>query len=198
MITLATLGPSGSDSEHAAQLLAREPDLASSVVLCPSFEAALAHARDHEGLALVPAAYQQKDAGGITRNSWADLHFRIETEGRLELWQARVLPLKEMAVAKRAGVDVLKTAAIHAATAYYAQTFLAGVQLSYCDSKPEAVRRCASGEVDACIGSVEVIEKWPQLVVLQRFVARMCWTVYRQRRERLNAPSLRAARGALP
>lgn len=180
MSTLATLGPHGSDSEHAAKLLLGELGLDGRVVLCPSFEAALAHARDHGGLALVPAAYQQKDAGGVTFNSWADLHFRIENEGSLELWLAKVLPLKEMAVAKRAGVEVPRSAAIHAATAYYAQTFLRGVQLSYCESKPEAVRRCAAGEVDACIGSLEVIQGWPALVVLHRFVARMCWTVYRQ------------------
>lgn len=180
MRTLATLGPTGSDSEHAAHLLLDELGLASQVVLCASFDAALAHARETDGLALVPAAYQHKDATGVTLATWADMHFRIENEGALELWLARVLPLKEMAVAKRVGVEVPRSAAIHAATAYYAQTFLSGVPLLYCESKPDAVRRCAEGSVDACIGSLEVIQRHPQLVVMRSFVARMCWTMYRQ------------------
>jgi hypothetical protein len=121
---LATLGPSGSDSENAARLLLPELPGPCDIVLLESFAAALRHAVESDGFALVPAAYQEKDAEGHTQASWADTHFRVESDGELELWRACVLPLKEFALAKRRDVEAAQTIALHAATQYHATTFL--------------------------------------------------------------------------
>lgn len=180
MTTLATLGPRGSDSEHAGRLLVEQLEIDATVVLVDSYASALRHAWQHDGLALIPAAYQHKDAQGHTLETWADTHFRIETGGQLELWLARVLPLKELALAARRNIEQPRTVGLHAATQYYAQAFLPEAQPLYYASKPEAVRACAAGDADACIGSLDVVQKHPGLVVLRTFAARMCWTVYRR------------------
>jgi hypothetical protein len=193
--TLATLGPAGSDSENAARVLAPQLPGPCAVVLLDSFAAALRYAIAHDGFALLPAAYQEKDAHGRTQVSWADTHFQVEADGELELWLARVLPLKELALAKRKGVNEPQTIALHAAVQYYASTFLPGAAPAYHTSKPAAVHACAEGRADACLGSLDVVLRYPELEVLRTFSARMCWTIYRKAQP-LSARLHAAARAA--
>jgi len=180
MTTLATLGPAGTDSENAARQLLPRVAPRGRMVLVPTFAAALEHAWEHDGLALVPAAYAERDATGRIVDCWADLNFAVETEARLELWCSHVLALKELTLAVREGVTEARHVALHPATTYYAEAFLPGAQRLFHRSKPEAVRACVEGRADACIGSIDVVQQWPQLRVQQTFAARMCWTIYRR------------------
>ena len=179
MLTLATLGPSGSDSENAARLIVKDLELHAEVLLFSSFEQALEHASTRNGLALVPAAYQQKDPQGNTKHSWADLNFKIETDSVLQLWAARVLPLKKLALAKRKDGGAPNTVTLHPATQFYAETFLPSAKAIYVSNKPDAVRRCSEGFADACLGSLDVVDGYSNLEVIRTFGANMCWTIYR-------------------
>lgn len=180
MSTLATLGPAGTDSESAARRLSARLRLPHALVLVPSFAEALEHAWENDGLALVPAAYAERDAAGRIVDCWADLNFRVETEGRLELWACHVLPLKELALARRRGVTEPRSVTLHPATAFYAQAFLPAATPRFCVSKPEAVRECVAGRSDACIGSIDVVQAERTLEIVRTFAARMCWTIYRR------------------
>lgn len=178
--TLATLGPLGSDSENAARILVSLIPGPCGIVLLDSFGAVLRHTVQNGGFALIPAAYQEKDARGQTQESWADTHFRVESNGELELWLAYVLPLKKLALAKQRGFDQARTIALHASTQYYASTYFPEAAPTYHSSKPAAVLSCAQGEADVCIGSLDVVQRYPELEVLRTFAARMCWTIYRR------------------
>jgi hypothetical protein len=179
MLAIATLGPIGSDSHNAAKIIASEVNIIGSVLLFDSFATSIIYAEEHGTLALVPAAYQEKDAHGRTTAAWADTHFRTENGGRLRLLDARVLPLKDIVVARHHNISRPQSVALHAATQFYADTYLPNASCIYTPSKPNAVELCVTGKADACIGSLDVVScHSSDLYIIHTVKARMCWTIY--------------------
>ena len=127
----------------------------------------------------MPAAYLDHNNRGEITESWADFHFRIETEKRLQLYEALILPLKDFCVAVREGVSVPASVSIHPATRSYADGYMPGIKQIYVNNKPEAVRMCSEGGSDACIGNTDVVHYYPNLRIIKEFQATMCWTLSR-------------------
>ncbi|WP_431926350.1 hypothetical protein [Nonomuraea jabiensis] len=169
---ISTLGPSGTDSAHEAR------KHCSNVELFPSFSAAAAHAVETGGHALVPAGYLDFQNGELA-DSWVDLHFRLLGRMRIvDVWES---PTKEMCLAINServqDRESIRSIALHPATAVFARQIPADAEITYFSSKPLAVGAAESGQVDACIGSVDVVAE-SSLTPVDFFHPTMVWALY--------------------
>ena len=172
-VRVATLGPDGTDAHAEAMRLE------ANVHLCDSFPEAMAYAEANACLALVAAGYL--DLHAKSQATWVDLHFSFLDRLRLHsVWES---PTKEMCVAVQRGrhvdLDTVRSVALHASTrSLVTGVFDADVDLQYVRAKPLAVQRLASGEVDACVGSVDVVNRHGELDIVESFSPSMVWCLY--------------------
>lgn len=171
---ISTLGPSGTDSAHEAR------KHCSNVLLFPSFAAAVEHAEQTDGYALIPTGYLDFQ-DGLLADTWVDMHFRLLGRMRIaDVWESRTktmcLAINRERVANR---DSIRSIALHPATAVFARRACAGAQISFVSSKPLAVQAAVSGSVDACIGSTDVVAD-STLEPIEYFHPTMVWTLYRK------------------
>jgi hypothetical protein len=177
-IGIATLGPEGTDSENAAKRIINLRNLEGGVILCDSFEIAKQKSIQDNHYFLIPAAYSSRDSNVIT-DTWGDFNFR--EMGKLELLDALVLPLKEMCVARNDLCINPISVSLHPSTEVFAQRYANNFKRDYIHSKPLAVKRCSEGLSDLCIGSSDVIERYDNLIIQERFQPNMVWTLYARR-----------------
>lgn len=166
---LVTLGPVGTDAEALASRLALD------VRLVNSFREAMDRACTEKVVALVACGHLRL-RGSILEESWTELHF--EYCDRLRLVRCFSAATKPMCIAVHADCDRPRTIAIHPATKAFAKRFAPGLELRFVGSKPLAVSLCLTGDVDMCIGSVDVVQQHPTLRVLQVFRPSMVWALY--------------------
>ena len=178
-IDIATLGPSGTDSEAAAKKILEEKGLPGEVVLCDSFEAAKKHAIENNSYFLIPAAYVVRVRDGSVKDTWGDFNFR--EMDRLETIDAVVSPLKDMGVAKNKDCNNPQSVALHPATDVFAEKYVPDLRREYILSKPLAVKECSEGKADMCIGSIDVIERFENLEIVEIFKPKMVWVLYKRR-----------------
>jgi hypothetical protein len=176
--TVATLGPVGTDAHAEATRLGGD------VILCDSFLDAMALAQKGECSALVAVGYLDMHAPS-TSATWVDLHFSFRDHLQIaSLWEA---PTKEMCLAvSRDGnhdLTTIRSLALHASTrALVAPLVAETVMLEFVRAKPLAVQLLRAGEVDACLGSVDVVARYPELTILTRFKPTMVWCLYQSAR----------------
>ncbi|WP_017570220.1 hypothetical protein [Nocardiopsis halotolerans] len=171
---IATLGPKGTDAENEARRWSED------VVLKDSFPEAIEHALKHSSYALVAAGYLDIVDGAVVDN-WADVHFRYH--GRLNLacvWESPTKPMCLAVNPAKAQVrDHIGSAALHPATLAFAKRLLPPTaRLTFVTAKPLGAYKASSGEVDACIGSVDVVEELGNLTVLETMHPSMVWCLY--------------------
>jgi len=170
---IVTLGPAGTDAEAEARKHATE------VRLVDSFTAAMTAAATEGTRALVAAGYLALDAHGRTTDSWVDQHF-THTDGVLRLQRCWESPTKPMCLAVRRDLPrrAPMTVATHPATRVFATRYAPAARLVPVDAKPLAAAAAARGEVDACIASVDVVARYPQLEVRIQWQPTMVWLLY--------------------
>lgn len=185
-IGIATLGPEGSDSQMAALEIrnmmfvyrSQEP-----IHLLPSFKEARDFAIENDTYFLIPAAFSARDLDGKVLDTWGDWHFREED---MNIRYSFLVPLQEMAIAKRKDVGDLKSIVLHPATEVFAQKYFPEVEKIYSKSKPIAVKDCSEGIADLCIGSVPVIERFDNLEIVKKVIEKdqkmMLWAVYQPKK----------------
>jgi len=170
---VATLGPVGTDAEHEARRIA--PVLH----LCGSFPDAMLYALRNGVHALVPAGYIDV-VQGVVADSWVALHFNYD--GRMQILRTWHQPTKPMCLAMRRDLEIATQEglrlALHPATAAFAERFMPDAQHLTVRSKPRAVELAAHGDAEACIGSVDVVERYANLRVVQVFAPVMVWCLY--------------------
>lgn len=173
-----TLGPSGTDAHAEAVRIAGE-----NIELFPSFRAAIDDSETRGGRALVAAGYLDMNDGSVV-DSWVDLHFsKLKSMAMVGVWES---PTKPMCVAVHAefggGLADIRSAASHPATLQFVREHLpADVVVSTVRAKPEAARLVSEQAVDACIGSVDVVESIENLKILKKLEATMVWCLYEHR-----------------
>ncbi|MFD5454002.1 hypothetical protein [Streptomyces olivaceus] len=176
-----TLGPAGTDAHHIASGLG-------STLLVESFPRAMEVAWQQDAHALITPGFVARTAGEIS-DTWVNLHFRYS--GRMEIVRAWPAATKPMCVAvNRRRVPDLSRAesiAIHPSTAVFADRHAAGLQRTFVDAKPLAVALAAEGTVDACIGSLDVVQAAGDLEAVEIFHPQMLWCLY-QRTARAATP----------
>lgn len=173
---VVTLGPSGTDSEHAAR------HLTDQIRLVASFEEAMETAYREDLYALVCCGYKRKQ-NGVVVESWVDLNFRYLN--RLEVMGTYSAPTKPMCIARNRNSKQAQSMVIHPSTEEFLSSFphiTAGLKLDYVNNKPSAVQMTARGEFDLCIGSLDVVHSHPELEVLEVFQPQMVWSVYHKSR----------------
>lgn len=170
---IVTLGPAGTDAEAEAR---KHTPL---VRLVDSFADAMALAAADGTRALVAAGYLALDAQDRAVDSWVDQHFAHT--GVLRLHRCWESPTKPMCLAVRRDLPrttQVATVATHPATRVFAAQYAPEARLVPVDAKPLAAWAAAHGEVDACIASVDVIARYPQLEVRARWQPTMVWLLY--------------------
>ncbi|MET8453166.1 hypothetical protein [Streptomyces sp. NPDC005209] len=173
--SVATLGPAGTDSENEARKHFRD------VILLESFPAAVDYARAHDCYALVAAGYLSM-TDGVLHDSWVDLHFRYS--GDIELAAVWESPTKTMCLAvneeRAPDPQDIRSVALHPATRALARALVPDeVQRHFVTAKPLGVRMAAAGEVDACVGSLDVVQEAGNLPVVSTMNPTMVWCLYR-------------------
>ncbi len=184
---ISTLGPLGTDSAHEAAK--RSPQ----VRLFSSFPAAVDHALRTDGQALVPAGYLDIQDGTLA-DTWVDLHFRMLDRLRVvDVWKS---PTKPMCLAlnpdRVTDPASVRSVATHPATAVLARQSCAAAEVTFVRSKPLAVELAASGRVDACIGSVDVVAE-TSLNLVESFYPTMVWILYEAASKTPTDPTLMSA-----
>ncbi|MCX5256837.1 hypothetical protein OOK27_22335 [Streptomyces canus] len=150
------------------------------MVLLDSFPDAVEYACENGTYALVAAGYLDM-ADGLLQDSWVDLHFRYAHRMRLSaVWES---PTKTMCLAvngTRASTrEEIRSVALHPATAVLARRILpAEARREFVRSKPLGVQKAADGEVDACVGSLDVVERAGRLSVIETMRPTMVWCLY--------------------
>ncbi|MFB7906536.1 hypothetical protein ACFC1T_08935 [Kitasatospora sp. NPDC056076] len=177
---VVTLGPRGTDASHAARYF-------HDVVYAESFPAAMDRAWRDGCAALICAGYIDISVeDGNVADCWVDLNFRWA--GRMGLRYSWTEPTKPMALAvrpDRRGAPA--SVALHAATRSFAEIWLPGVERQYVPAKPLAVEMVVDGRADACIGSVDVIER-AGLSIVQVVRPAMVWCLYAGREPQPQQP----------
>ncbi|MGY2119306.1 ferredoxin [Nocardia gipuzkoensis] len=169
---IVTLGPSGTDAQAEAGKHTGQ------VRLVDSFPDAMRVAAENPGLrALVAAGYLALDAEVGLVDSWVDQHFTYTGVLRLErCWES---PTKPMCMAVRRDIGrPIATVATHPATRVFATRYAPGARQVSVHAKPLAARAAAHAEVDACIASVDVAARYPQLEIRAEFAPTMVWLLY--------------------
>lgn len=168
-LPVATLGPEGTDAHAVAVTVSDD------IVYCDSFREAIQVALRDARAALVPCGCGSLDP--MQRDRWVDLHF--EFSDRVEPIDVFVRKTKTMCAAvRRDTARPPTTVSAHPATRVFANEFFPEAEIIPVESKPEAVRACADGHVDGCIGSLDVVQAHENLQVLRSFEAEMVWVLY--------------------
>ncbi|WP_371591561.1 hypothetical protein OHA84_35995 [Streptomyces sp. NBC_00513] len=172
---MVTLGPADTDAHHVARALG-------PVQLVESFPRAMEVAWQEDSYALICAGYTARDDRAIS-DSWVGLHFRYV--GRMEISRTWVRRTKPMCVAvnrdRVVHPDEVGSVALHPSTTVFADLHLpAAADRTFVDAKPLAVDLAASGAVDACIGSVDVVRRVRHLEITEVFEPQMLWCLYRR------------------
>ncbi|MFJ9434780.1 hypothetical protein ACIRQY_34735 [Streptomyces sp. NPDC101490] len=148
------------------------------VLLEPSFESAMRAAFHAKAYALVAAGFVERNGPQAT-DLWVNLHFRHLGRMRIVcVWES---PTKPMCVAtgpRVPGLADVRSVALHPATEVFAGRFTPQAERHYVDAKPLAVQRAADGIADSCIGSLDVIARYPALTVHETFQPTMVWVLY--------------------
>ncbi|MCC3328281.1 hypothetical protein [Nocardia abscessus] len=173
---IVTLGPPGTDAHTEADKHTND------VLLVDSFPEAMRAAADDPRLrALVAAGYLALDEEAHIVDSWVDQHFTHTAALRLErCWES---PTKPMCLAVRRDIGrggVIATIATHPATRVFATRHVPAARQVSVNAKPLAARAAAHAEVDACIASVDVAARYPQLEIRAEFAPTMVWLLYRK------------------
>lgn len=169
---VATLGPAGTDAEAEARRFFDD------VVLADSFEGAMRAALDSGTHALVAAGFVQRTGAQVT-DLWVDLHFRHLDRMRIVgVWESPTKPMCAATGPRVACLADVRSIALHPATDVFIGQFTPGAERLYVNAKPLAAQRAAEGAVDGCIGSVDVVERHPELTVREVFHPTMVWVLY--------------------
>lgn len=171
--TIVTLGPEGTDAHAEAS------KHFSDVRLARSFPEAMQTARHNGHLALIAAGYLRYDDTAVV-DSWVDLHFRHHADMELlHVWHS---PTKPMCVAvnrtRVRSIADIGSLALHPATRAIAEMLSIDAAMTFVSAKPIAVERAAAGEVDACIGSADVVARFPALHPVKTLQPTMVWCLY--------------------
>ncbi|MFD9053338.1 hypothetical protein [Streptomyces zaomyceticus] len=95
-----------------------------------------------------------------------DLHFRHLDRMRIAgLWESLTKPMCAATGPRVASLADVRSIALHPATEVFAGQFTPLAERQYLDAKPLAVRRASEGTADGGIGSVDVVERHPELTV---------------------------------
>ena len=86
-----------------------------------------------------------------------------------------------MALARNLESKTQDSIILHRATKVFADSLVPGVNQTYTKSKPLGVKECSKGSYDMCIGSTEVIQKFDNLEIMEKFKPEMVWTLYERR-----------------
>ncbi|WP_256115303.1 hypothetical protein [Streptomyces sp. MnatMP-M27] len=171
---VVTLGPAGTDAHHVARGLG-------TALLVESFPRAMEIAWQQDAHALICPGFVAWAAGAIS-DTWVNLHFRYS--GRMEIVSAWPAATKPMCVAinRRRVPDIphAESIAIHPSTAVFADRYAAGLRRTFVDAKPLAVALAAEGTVDACIGSLDVVQAAGGLEAVEVFQPQMLWCLYQR------------------
>ncbi len=171
---IVTLGPEATDA-HAEAC-----KHASDVRLVDSFAEAMRVAAHGGGArALVAAGYLALDGSGRVADSWVDQHFTYTGVLRLQrCWESTTKPMCFAVRRDAADPTAVVTIATHPATRVYASRYARHARQIMVHAKPLAARAAAHREVDACIASVDVVARYPQLEVIEQFQPSMVWLLY--------------------
>jgi len=137
-------------------------------------------------LAAVQGCYSLIAAGYLDEQdasypAWVDLHFGFRDRLKLaDVWES---PTREMCIAMRRdrsmSLDRVGTLALHRSTrSLVSGRFARSPEMRFVRAKPLAVQQLVSGEVDACVGSVDVVTQHDELRVVERFTPSMLWCLY--------------------
>lgn len=172
-----TLGPSGTDAEAVA--LTRYHDIR----LVESFRVAMELAWRHGGRALICAGYLRRDPETThVVDSWVQMHFEwLQRMDLVEVWKH---PTKEMGLAVGQGHEEVRSVAVHPSTLPLLPDEWQDAELHFVDAKPQAVLEVVHQEADACLGSVDIIEAFAELEVVETFAPQMIWCEYARHRRR--------------
>jgi ferredoxin len=169
---IATLGPAGTDAQAEA---AKHTD---RVSLCASFPEAMNAALAGEVMALVAAGYIERDGDRVV-DSWSDQHFTHFRRLRIvRLWETRTKPMCLAVRTTIAEVADIGSVAVHPATAALLEAHRVPGRRVFVNAKPLAAGAAAAGDVDACIASVDVVTRLPQLRIVERIDPTMVWMLY--------------------
>lgn len=176
-----TLGPVGTDADAEAR------SRFGVVRLHDSFAEAMERAFAEGNLALVSAGFVERDSQGYA-DTWVNLHFRWN--GRLDLVDSWHSPTKLMCLATavdnvRSAADV-RTLALHASTEELAMV-ASSASRTYFRAKPLAVAAASDGSFDACLGSIDVVQRFPHMRVLETISPKMVWCLYSGERSVLSS-----------
>jgi hypothetical protein len=163
-IAFVTLGPEGTDAAYLASRLSDR------VLLFPTFRSAMESSASGDGAALIPCG-----AADSSGDLWVDLHFGFRE--RLVLARSFECATKPMCLAQQIRMTANPGVSSHRATLAFATQLVPHAPVRLAPSKVHAVRQCARGETEFCIGSVDVVEKH-DLHRVACFSASMLWTVY--------------------
>lgn len=171
-LVVHTLGPAGTDADAEAR------SRFDAVRLHDSFADAMERAYVEGNLALVSAGFVERDSDGYA-DTWVNLHFRWHA--RLDLVATWHAPTKKMCLATavetvRSAADV-RTLALHASTDELA-TVSPSARRTYFRAKPLAVAAASDGSFDACLGSIDVVGRFPHMRVLETISPKMVWCLY--------------------
>lgn len=166
-VSIATLGPAGTDAEYLARRLS------SGVILHDTFGAALAQACSEDCVALVACGCLSET------ETWVDLHFRFSDS--LDMVCVTSVPTKPMcfAVNVNAGKPV-RTVGVYLAVRALADRYAPEATVVGFASKPAAVQACAEGQIDACIGSLDTARHC-DLSIVDVIEGSMVWGLYARR-----------------
>ncbi|MGF9820108.1 hypothetical protein [Brevibacillus agri] len=179
---IATLGPSGTDAEHVAR------SLSNRVILCESFNESMEYSYQNNVLALICCGYIDIK-NGVSVDGWVDLNFRYLN--KMEIVKTFDMPTKPICIAKRFDCIHPKTLVLHPATKVFADKIPYNLETHYVNNKPTAVKLVDDGKYDMCIGSLDVVQKYNHLEVLETFQPKMIWALYQRcdRKENENGRS---------
>lgn len=171
--TVATLGPVGTDAHAEADRLFGD------VLLADSFNEAMDVGLTEGVPVLVAAGFLERDGNKVV-DSWVDIHFRnLDRMRLLATWES---PTKPMCIASnrtRVGsMGKIATIALHPATETFARTFVPQATRKFVNAKPIAAQWADEGQVDGCIGSLDIVRAMPNLEVHTIWQPTMVWCLY--------------------
>lgn len=167
-----TLGPRGTDAIDLAERITT-----GSVISSLSFREALEGALAVNALALVPCGLVQR-GNEKADDCWADLHF--EFSNRMQVAEILHCRIKPLSIARNRHSKHKASIALHPTTkGLLKEVKIDDLNVVETTSKVSAVEMCASGSVEYCLGSGDIIKKFKHLEVNFNYKVRsMIWVVY--------------------
>lgn len=163
--TIATLGPSGTDSHRQAE------QFGANISLHDTFHAAFEYAKEHGAKLLVPAGFKENRAGKAF--AWIDLHFEnLETLELEKVWFEKTMPMALL----HKSYDLL---AIHPSTSSLVSELDNYKHIVYTKSKVEAYQLFQAGKATAAIVSTCLThETLDDVHIKTEFNPTMVWCLY--------------------